>query len=110
MGLNRHIGVGEYHMNRIPAVSAFAFDLNTMFLTSVYFTDRSSAEPRPAGMIKFIDSLSIPKDLTKSAIRGREWMFNLHSVDIVHLGAAVYCPIAYKFVSKKRSKREKISD
>ncbi len=29
---------------------------------------------------------------------------------IVHLGAAVYCPIAYKFVGKKRSKSEKISD
>ena len=28
---------------------------------------------------------------------------------IVFLGAAVYCPIAYGFVSKKRSKREKIS-
>jgi hypothetical protein len=29
---------------------------------------------------------------------------------IVHLGAAFYCPIGYKFVSIKRSKREKISD
>ncbi len=29
---------------------------------------------------------------------------------IVLLGAAVYCPIAYGFVGKKRSKREKISD
>ena len=28
---------------------------------------------------------------------------------IVYLGAAVYCPIAYGFVSKKRSKRQKIS-
>ncbi len=28
---------------------------------------------------------------------------------IVHLGAAVYCPFAYGFVGKKRSKREKIS-
>ncbi len=29
---------------------------------------------------------------------------------IVHLGAAVYCPIAYKFVDIKRFKREEISD
>ena len=29
---------------------------------------------------------------------------------IVYLGAAVYCPIAYGFVSMKRSKRKKISD
>ena len=29
---------------------------------------------------------------------------------IAHLGAAIYCPIAYKFVGKKRSKSEKISD
>ena len=29
---------------------------------------------------------------------------------IVHLGAAVYSPIAYKFVGKKRSKREIVSD
>ena len=29
---------------------------------------------------------------------------------IVHLGAAVYSPIAYKFVGKKRSKRGKIAD
>lgn len=29
---------------------------------------------------------------------------------IVYLGAAIYCPIAYGFVSKKRSKREKISE
>jgi hypothetical protein len=29
---------------------------------------------------------------------------------IVYLGAAVYCPIAYGFVGKNRSKREKISD
>jgi len=29
---------------------------------------------------------------------------------IVHLGAAIYCPIAYRFVGKKRPKREKISD
>ena len=29
---------------------------------------------------------------------------------IVYLGAAIYCPIGYKFVSIKRSKREKISD
>ena len=29
---------------------------------------------------------------------------------IVHLGAAFYCPIGYKFVVMKRSKREKISD
>ena len=29
---------------------------------------------------------------------------------IVYLGAAVYCPIAYGFVSMERSKREKISD
>ncbi len=29
---------------------------------------------------------------------------------IVHLVAAVYSPIAYKFVGKKRSKREKIAD
>jgi hypothetical protein len=28
---------------------------------------------------------------------------------IVYLGAAVYCPIAYKFVGKKQSKREEIS-
>ena len=28
---------------------------------------------------------------------------------IIYLGAAVYCPMAYKFVGKKRSKREKIS-
>jgi len=28
---------------------------------------------------------------------------------IVYLGAAVYCPIAYKFVSKKRTKREEIT-
>ena len=29
---------------------------------------------------------------------------------IVYLGAAVYCPIAYGFVGKKRSKHENISD
>ncbi len=29
---------------------------------------------------------------------------------IVHLGAAFYCPIGYKFVVMKRSKREKIYD
>ncbi len=29
---------------------------------------------------------------------------------IVYVGAAAYCPIGYKFVSIKRSKREKISD
>ncbi len=29
---------------------------------------------------------------------------------IVYLGAAVYCPIAYGFINKKRFKREKISD
>jgi hypothetical protein len=29
---------------------------------------------------------------------------------ILYLGAAIYCPIAYGFVGKKRSKREKISD
>ncbi len=29
---------------------------------------------------------------------------------IVYLGAAVYCPIAYGFIGKKRSKREIISD
>ena len=28
---------------------------------------------------------------------------------IVYLGGAVYCPIAYGFVGKKRSKRERIS-
>jgi hypothetical protein len=28
---------------------------------------------------------------------------------IVYLGAAIYCPIAYGFFSKKRSKREKVS-
>jgi len=29
---------------------------------------------------------------------------------IVHLGAAIYCPIAYKFVDKKRFKRKKNSN
>ena len=29
---------------------------------------------------------------------------------IVYVGAEIYCPIGYKFVSIKRSKREKISD
>jgi len=29
---------------------------------------------------------------------------------IAYLGAAIYCPIAYGFVGKKRAKREKITD